>query len=369
MGKKSSPSPPAPPSAEETAKAAQLNIYDPSGAGIRYGSTDGSGNFIDRADQSGYRIIESPFQQRLRQLAESITGSYGQNLGNQQIPNMISSLDFSKIPNLPKYEDFSSMGQQAAADEFKRSMNLLQPGFEQENMRAEQSLANKGLPMGSAARDEELARISRTQNEAKNNAQLAANASGRDYQQQQFVNAMAARDASLNDQLRQIGLASDTRNQYLAELAALTGTPYASPYRQGATDSNMAAALQQGYQGAMNNYNQQMQSRNSMFGTLGGLAGTIGAAIISDENVKTNKSEIDKNQILDSVNSLKVESWNYIWGGDRHIGPYAQEWKQKIGLGDGRTISVVDAIGVLIASVQALSMKIDQLEGKTNGVV
>ena len=60
-------------------------------------------------------------------------------------------------------------------------------------------------------------------------------------------------------------------------------------------------------------------------------------------------------------NELRVERWNYKpevdLGNETHIGPYAEEFKEKFGVGDGRTINMIDAIGVLFAAVKGLESR------------
>ena len=98
------------------------------------------------------------------------------------------------------------------------------------------------------------------------------------------------------------------------------------------------------------------------FATLGGAA--IGAASYSQW--KTDKTPIDPDKVLAGVKALQVDRWKYIpeldESGAEHIGPYAEDFKEAFQVGDGRHIHMVDAIGVLVASVQALTAKVEQLE-------
>ncbi|WP_249416131.1 tail fiber domain-containing protein [Streptomyces sp. TS71-3] len=76
---------------------------------------------------------------------------------------------------------------------------------------------------------------------------------------------------------------------------------------------------------------------------------------------------VDGHRVLDAVAALPISTWRYQWEpeGVRHLGPMAQDWQSVIGLGaDGRTIPTVDAIGVLLTSVQALERRVRELEGR-----
>jgi hypothetical protein len=74
--------------------------------------------------------------------------------------------------------------------------------------------------------------------------------------------------------------------------------------------------------------------------------------------------------------ALPIKTWRYEWEeeGVRHLGPMAQDWHEKLGFGnhhDGKKIDIVDAFGVAIMAVQALTelvtsqnARIRKLEGK-----
>jgi hypothetical protein len=81
--------------------------------------------------------------------------------------------------------------------------------------------------------------------------------------------------------------------------------------------------------------------------------------------LKKNYRKIDANEILERLLSIPVEKWEYLYPdrdtqGD-HIGPYAEDFQMSFQVGDGKTINYMDAIGVLIASVQALSKRVEEL--------
>ncbi len=66
-------------------------------------------------------------------------------------------------------------------------------------------------------------------------------------------------------------------------------------------------------------------------------------------------------------------SWRYKEGlglasEKRHVGPFAEDFKESFGLGDGKTIDMVDTAGILLASVKGLAKKVKKLEslGLTN---
>lgn len=150
-------------------------------------------------------------------------------------------------------------------------------------------------------------------------------------------------------------------------------------------------AASSGFQGAMQGYNQQgnllaqqdqqrmqawqagQDSQGALFGAAGTLAGmTSGSwmpmlAMASDEDGKTKRRKA--HGFIDAVDSMDVDAWRYkagAPGGDDgaadHVGPMAQDFQKATGLGDGKTIPVVDAIGVVTGAVKELSAEVRALK-------
>jgi hypothetical protein len=88
--------------------------------------------------------------------------------------------------------------------------------------------------------------------------------------------------------------------------------------------------------------------------------------VFSSRQLKTIGEDIDAGVILAAVSSLPVGRWRYKsetgLEQETHIGPYAEDFKAAFGIGDGVTISTIDAIGVCLAAITALSAKVDSLE-------
>jgi hypothetical protein len=84
----------------------------------------------------------------------------------------------------------------------------------------------------------------------------------------------------------------------------------------------------------------------------------------SDVNAKQGIEAVDPADVLERVARLPVSIWEYSdRPGERHIGPMAQDFHQAFGLGSNDTsISVVDASGVALASIQALADRNEALE-------
>jgi hypothetical protein len=56
---------------------------------------------------------------------------------------------------------------------------------------------------------------------------------------------------------------------------------------------------------------------------------------------------------------MQIDTWHYDedqgLGTEKHLGPMAQEFKRVFGVGDGKTIAMVDVVGVMLASQKALA--------------
>ena len=108
------------------------------------------------------------------------------------------------------------------------------------------------------------------------------------------------------------------------------------------------------------------------FGGAGGagLASSVVAAApffgVSSRDLKTDKTPIDEDEVLERVEKLPVEAWRYKSGlgltEELHIGTYAEDFQETFGLGDGKTLNLMDTTGVLMASVKSLSKKVKKLE-------
>lgn len=95
----------------------------------------------------------------------------------------------------------------------------------------------------------------------------------------------------------------------------------------------------------------------------GNIIGIIGS-IFSSRTFKHDKTTLDNQQVLKDMLKIKVEKWKYNGEDTEHIGCYAEDFNEKFGEEGEKTISVVDIIGVLMASIQAQQAQIDALKGE-----
>lgn len=136
--------------------------------------------------------------------------------------------------------------------------------------------------------------------------------------------------------------------------------------------SGGAQTAMQGQNNLMNGlnmqFNQQMQgyqAKNAFLGDIAGAVGTgAGFMMMSSKDYKTAKRK--PMSVLDAVRDMPVEEWEYKkgmgdGGGKKHIGPYAEDFKKATGLGNGKEIGIIDAIGVTMGAVQELAAKVDNM--------
>lgn len=105
-------------------------------------------------------------------------------------------------------------------------------------------------------------------------------------------------------------------------------------------------------------------------------AGSGSWATLSDASAKANFTTIDSRQVLNSLSSIAIATWNYKGQHPsiRHIGPNAQDFSNAFGLGGESSsyISSVDADGVALAAIQGLyeiaQEKQAQIEGQSKQI-
>lgn len=153
-------------------------------------------------------------------------------------------------------------------------------------------------------------------------------------------------------------------NQGFYQNAALGGTGFNMAMKGYGGMGNMLNSL---YQSQLAGYGAESANNAGMMSGLGSFVGGA-AAFFSSKEVKEDKKKVDGT--LPALNQLDVESWKYKDGvedGQHHIGPYAEDWKRVMGTGDGKSIPVVDAVGVTMRAVQELDSKIDKLVEARHG--
>lgn len=220
--------------------------------------------------------------------------------------------------------------------------------FQQNESRLRQSLADRGLPVGSEAFNDEISLMRKNQGLMRNQAAFDAIQAGGAEESRQF-NQLAALMGGQQVQVPTLG-------NFMAP---------------GGVDALGASAL--GQQGAMNNYNAQLAQNNAKKGgaTQMGSAALM-AAMMSSKALKEEIGEgfeIESDDVIDRLGNLllklkslttdprilniPVKAWRYLWDDAIHVGPYAEDFAKVFG-GDGKTIRYADYLKVLDDGIAAL---------------
>lgn len=111
-------------------------------------------------------------------------------------------------------------------------------------------------------------------------------------------------------------------------------------------------------------YRQPSNTLGTVMGGLGGLGMLAGgiAPFFSSEKLKDKGGPVDTESMPEKVADLAVSKWNYKGDGQTHMGPMAEDFASKMGVGDGMTISPVDMFGALMAANQGLTKRLQKLE-------
>lgn len=217
---------------------------------------------------------------------------------------------------------------------YDRHTALMEPMFAKAESALEQKLANQGLPIGGEAYDTDFGGFYDSKNRAYSDIANQAVSAGRTSQQNMF-NQMAA---LLGGQ------------QTNAPMPLDTTTPF---------------QMQQ--QGDWNNYqaraNQASQQNQQTQAGVGAALSLI--SLFCSAEYKENGQAVNEDEVLNKLDFLNLEMWNYKGDNTKHIGPYAEDFQKLFGLGNGQEIAGVDAFGVLIAAVKSLSAKVRELENES----
>ena len=180
--------------------------------------------------------------------------------------------------------------------------------------------------------------------------------------------AMRSGVAQFGRNMPQTGIASDALALNAGSSAVNTGTSginaanagvnSALPWYSTSTNTMLGqyGAQMQGYQA----------DQEAMAGLFQGLGMAGGMAMKSSKEWKEKRGDVTPSKVVAAIKTLPVDKWAYkrtaSEDGAEHIGPYAEDFKKRFGVGDGKHISVIDAIGVTLAAVKGVAQKVDRLE-------
>jgi hypothetical protein len=288
----------------ESARVNQINELSP------YGSVSWSGDIGDPNRTRTIALSDSGQSQldQQNQLAE-LLGASAVNRAGQ-----ISNDPFQIQSTLPKVGDVSDYEQA----QFNRAMELMRPELDRQERRFEQSMADRGIPIGQEAYNDARGQFDKSRDDMLSSAAYQSLAAGRDEQARKFNLGRTEYSDALNRQLME-------RQQPMNELAAiLQGSPaLQNPQVQAASQYQLAPADISGnvwnkYNADVNAYNARQQSNNAMLGGLSSL-GSAAIGFFSDKRLKKDIKPIC------SARGYKWYEFSYLWDDVKHIGVMAQD--------------------------------------------
>ena len=235
------------------------------------------------------------------------------------LPQLRASLagppDFSGLPRIPGREDLEAAARPLEEATWRRGLELLRPEHDRRRAALESTLANRGIPLGSAAHDDATGRLDRAQGAQLENLALASVGAGRAEQSRLFGLQRAARRQALQELLTR-------RVQPVNELAALLrGAPAVRPpafpgyASHGVPAPDIAGLARHGHAiGAQ-------ATRQADSDLLSGLFGLGGAAIMgSDRRLKTGIRRVGRLE-----NGLAVYAFRFKGRPETRLGLMADE--------------------------------------------
>ena len=266
--------------------------------------TDASSGITYQIPQEQQNVTLNPNEQSAltsEQQIASTLGGYGTQIANNNAAALTTPLNFSALPSAPTSlgpgvspMDYQSEANQAAQAAYAQGEGLIQPGQQYAQQQLASSLNNAGIPVTSAAAQQQDNLLATQQMGQNNNLAESAIGLGQGEQstlEGEAYNAATA-NAGLQNQAIQTGLQEQTlaQDQPINELAALlqgggaiTSPNVISPAQSGVSPTDVVGATATSQNALEQNYNAQVNAANAGNATeasLGGAALGAGALVL-----------------------------------------------------------------------------------------
>ena len=190
------------------------------------------------------------------------------DLGQQQVGAVTDALktpfDVSKAYALPT--DQTAFRDQAYGD----LMSRFNTDYGNTQSQLDTKLRNQGLQPGTKAYDDQMMQLARTKTDAGQQAYIqAGNLAGQNLSQAQTLH-----NSNLSDQQLQQSQPVQMLSTLMGQGGQVTQPTYAPQNNATIANTDISGNALARYQGQMANYNQNLQSQNSMMGGLFGLGGS-----------------------------------------------------------------------------------------------
>ena len=349
--------------------------YDPRSYGDVQAYSDRAGKAV--YDQSMSRLNPEIEQQDRR--FEQMMADRGIGVGSEAYTRARESLSRSQTD---ARQTALNSANSAAAQEAQRILGMEQ-GLRSTAFGEDQTLRNTGFNEGMSLRGTGFGEL------------MGMRDAGRADSNQAFQQGLTTHQQNLSDFGTQTQTEQNLRNQIIQEMLLGRTQPMqeASMYLQGAPaigapnavatpNYNIAAPDVAGLTMANNsqqwqNYNAQQARNASMWqagaNVAGGAARFFGGSstpwiigALSSRSYKHDDGE--PTRLVDLVRKAPVRTWRYRPEIDPHqelhIGPYAEDFQRATGLGDGKTINLIDACGIALGCIQELDRDVRSMSDR-----
>jgi hypothetical protein len=268
------------------------NIQNPSGDAAGGGTAAGGGAAAGGGDPYANIISSLPgFGQNLPDLYANQyamdpnldLGSLPQTNYNLDLGSLpgYENLDLSQLQAIPGEGDLEALRGNTEQALFERSRNLLDPLYNEQEARLNETYANRGMPVGAAERTDEFNRFDTSRSNAYQQAANEATIGGRQEVNDILSNAMGLRGQGLQEQMSLFGTGMQGRQQGLNELLQQAGLGMQGRQQTlserlaqlGATGGMNQQLFQQALQGRGQLFNEQMGGRQQLYNELMGTTG------------------------------------------------------------------------------------------------
>lgn len=279
----SKPKAPAPPSPQATADAQTSTSLATQQANTISGMVnqrgpDGSLTYNQTGTRNvniGGKNYEIPTYEAVTSLSDAAQQRYDTtNAAQQNMADVAKTLSGQIMDTTGKPISYDNLPELAGSGGYEASRKAtedaiysrLNPQMDRARASLEQSLANRGIRVGSEAYDRAMQQIGQNENDARMQAVLAGG---------QEQSRLAGLDSATRAQLLQER--TSAANEPINRLSALLSqtqvqTPQYQTYTpQGIATTDVAGLAQQGYQNQMQAYQQKLSQQNAIYGGLFGL--------------------------------------------------------------------------------------------------
>jgi hypothetical protein len=344
------------------------------------------------------------------------TPSLGMIGHGPNLQSSVSDINMGGMQAAPTLRNYGADTDKLEQATFQRGANLLNPGFERGRERLEQRLADRGMARGSKGWTRDMDDFERRKGEQFENLALSSVGAGRGEHSRLFGLGQSARGQQFGERSRlfdtgvtRAGFGNEAQQNMMQNARSRIGMNNATSQQQFANqltqaDFNNRANLTErstgfnelsglmgqtpsmplpNFQGpgaidvmgpAISQHNAQQANRASGKGGFMNALGTLGGAAIkkSSREWKDHIEPVDRKALLQKVRNLPLNWWRYkpLHGDPAlHIGTFSEDFNaiaQGLGAGsEGKTIDMMDHVGVLLGAVQELTQRVMDIEAAT----